>query len=147
MSNEAKTKRKHRTPAEILVEAEERIERLRLRQAKKEAANDPAIKALLDEKEDAAKRIREAKKLLGDGPQSATERIKKHEAWIERMMPVDSTPQIDVLHREGTRLGYIEMPTGSKIVGFGPDADDPVIYLTRTDDVGLIWLERHRVRR
>lgn len=85
MSNEAKTKRKHRTPAEILVEAEQRIERLRLRQAKKEAANDPAIKTLLDEKEDAAKRIREAKKLLGDGPQSATERIKKHEAWIERI--------------------------------------------------------------
>ena len=29
--------------------------------------------------------MREAKKLLGEGPQSANARIEKHEAWIEKI--------------------------------------------------------------
>ena len=75
-------KRTQRTPSEIIAETEARLERLRLRQAKAEAQNNPAVASLMDTKAALAKDVREAKKLLGDGPQSANARIAKHEAWI-----------------------------------------------------------------
>jgi len=78
-------KRTQRTPAEIIAETEARLERLRLRQAKAEAQNNPAVASLMDEKADLAKELREAKKLLGTGPQSAEARIEKHEAWIVKI--------------------------------------------------------------
>jgi len=76
------TKRTQRTPSEIIAETEARLERLRVRQAKSQAQSNPAIASLMDEKADLAKSLREAKKLLGTGPQSAQTRIEKHEAWI-----------------------------------------------------------------
>ena len=78
-------KRTQRTPSEIIAETEARLERLRLRQAKAEAQNNPAVASLMDAKADLAKQVREAKKLLGDGPQSANARIEKHEVWIEKI--------------------------------------------------------------
>ena len=79
------TKRTQRTPQEIIAETEARLERLRLRAAKSEAKSNPAIASLMDSKADLMKTIREAKKLLGNGPQSANARIEKHESWIERI--------------------------------------------------------------
>jgi|TARA_R110001583_G_scaffold119473_1_gene270876 hypothetical protein len=78
-------KRQQRTPQEIIAETEARLERLRLRAAKAEAKTNPAIKSLMDEKAELMKTIRESKKLLGDGPQSANARIEKHNVWIERI--------------------------------------------------------------
>jgi len=78
-------KRQQRTPQEIIAETEARLERLRLRAAKAEAKTNPAIMSLMDTKADLMKTIREAKKLLGDGPQSANARIEKHEKWIEKI--------------------------------------------------------------
>ncbi len=78
-------KRQQRTPQEIIAETEARLERLRLRAAKAEAKTNPAIKSLMDEKAELMKTIRESKKLLGDGPQSANARIEKHEKWIEKI--------------------------------------------------------------
>ena len=78
-------KRQQRTPQEIIAETEARLERLRLRAAKAEAKTNPAIMSLMDEKAELMKTIREAKKLLGDGPQSANARIEKHEKWIEKI--------------------------------------------------------------
>ena len=78
-------KRQQRTPQEIIAETEARLERLRLRAAKAEAKTTPAIMSLMDTKADLMKTIREAKKLLGDGPQSANARIEKHEKWIEKI--------------------------------------------------------------
>ena len=78
-------KRTQRTPSEIIAETEARLERLRLRQAKAEAQNNPAVASLMDVKADLTKDVREAKKLLGDGPQSANARIAKHEAWISKI--------------------------------------------------------------
>ena len=77
--------RKQRSPQEIIAETEERLERLRLKQAQLEAQTNPVVAALLDEKNDLLKDIREAKKLLGRGPQSARARIEKHQAWIVRI--------------------------------------------------------------
>ena len=79
------SKRKQRTPEEIIAETEARLERLRVRQAKAEAQSNPAVASLMDAKADLMKEVREAKKLLGDGPQSANARIAKHEAWIEKI--------------------------------------------------------------
>ena len=78
-------KRTQRTPEEIIAETEARLERLRLRQAKSEAQSNPAVASLMDEKADLMKEVREAKKLLGDGPQSANARIAKHESWIYKI--------------------------------------------------------------
>jgi len=77
--------RKQRSPQEIIAETEERLERLRLKQAQLEAQTNPVVAALLDEKNDLLKDIRESKKLLGRGPQSARARIEKHLAWIARI--------------------------------------------------------------
>tara|TARA_R100001244_G_C5103232_1_gene119351 strand:- start:120 stop:494 length:375 start_codon:yes stop_codon:yes gene_type:complete len=79
------TKRTQRTPSEIIAETEARLERLRLRQAKAEAQSNPAVASLMDTKADLTKDLREAKKLLGVGPQSAFARIAKHEAWIVKI--------------------------------------------------------------
>ena len=81
----SENKRTQRTPEEIIAETEARLERLRLRQAKAEAQDNPAVASLMDAKAALAKEVREAKKLLGDGPQSANARIEKHEVWIEKI--------------------------------------------------------------
>ncbi|MDP6725456.1 MAG: hypothetical protein QF536_09735 [Arenicellales bacterium] len=75
-------KRKQRTPQELIAEQEAKLERLRLRQAKAHALTNPALAPLMKEKAAITKELREAKKLLGNGPQSAVERIKNHQRWI-----------------------------------------------------------------
>ena len=81
-------KRQQRTPAEIIAETEA------LRQAQKAAKTNPALSPLMEEKADLAKQIREAKKLLGSGPQSAEQRIEKHTVWIAKIeMEVDQAVQ------------------------------------------------------
>ena len=82
---EKRQQRAQRTPAEIIAETEARLERLRLRQAQKAAKTNPALSPLMEEKADLAKQIREAKKLLGSGPQSAEQRIEKHNVWIAKI--------------------------------------------------------------
>jgi capsule polysaccharide export protein KpsE/RkpR len=79
------TTRKQRTPAEIIAETEARLERLRLKEAKVQAKANPTVSALMEERDEVQKDLREAKKLLGSGPQSAESRIAKHEAWIVRI--------------------------------------------------------------
>ena len=84
------TTRTQRTPAEIIAETEARLERLRMKEAKVQAKANPAVSALMEERDEVQKDLREAKKLLGSGPQSAEARIAKHEAWIMRI-----TEQVD----------------------------------------------------
>jgi capsule polysaccharide export protein KpsE/RkpR len=79
------TKRNIRTPEQIILDTEAKLAKLRERQMKQEAANDPDLLPLLAEKEAIQKDIREAKKILGTGPQSAEARIAKHQAWIEKI--------------------------------------------------------------
>ena len=77
--------RKQRTPAEIIAETEEKLSRLRVKAAKKDALSDPSIAPLVAELNEARKDIREAKKGLGDGPQSFNARVAKHEVWIDKI--------------------------------------------------------------
>jgi hypothetical protein len=79
------TKRSQRTPAEIIAETEAKLERLRMKEAKQQAQANPAVSALLDRKAEIQKDIREAKKVLGSGPQSAKARLEKHYAWIDKI--------------------------------------------------------------
>jgi len=79
------TKRSQRTPAEIIAETEAKLERLRMKEAKQQAQANPAVSALLECKAEIQKDIREAKKILGSGPQSAQARLEKHYAWIDKI--------------------------------------------------------------
>jgi len=79
------TKRSQRTPAEIIAETEAKLERLRMKEATQQAQANPAVSALLDRKAEIQKDIREAKKILGSGPQSAQARLEKHYAWIDKI--------------------------------------------------------------
>ena len=76
------TKRTQRTPQEIIAETEAKLVRLQERAAKAEAKSNPAVAHLNEQLETVNKDIREARKGLGDGPQSFNARIEKHEAWI-----------------------------------------------------------------
>ena len=77
--------RKQRTPAEIIAETEAKLVSLRVKQAKRGAMTDPALIPLVEELAAMRKSINEAKKGLGDGPQSFNARVKKHEIWIEKI--------------------------------------------------------------
>ena len=107
-------KRTQRTPSEIIAETEAKLERLRIKQAKKDASSNPEVATMLENKAEVQKQIREAKKILGNGPQSGQARIAKHEAWIERI-------QAEVFDAEQTlssgeqRLAEIESRIQAKI--------------------------------
>ena len=84
MKNET-NKRTQRTPAEIIAETEAKLERLRMKETKQAAQSHPALASLIVEKTDVQKEIREAKKILGNGPQSADARMAKHYAWLDKI--------------------------------------------------------------
>jgi hypothetical protein len=70
----------------------------------------------------------------------------RDEVWIHRMMPAAVQGRIEVFDGQGVRLGFIEMPAQSRVVGFSPGGEPgSIVYVTRTDDMGLVWLERYRV--
>jgi len=79
------SERKQRTPAEIIAETEAKLSRLRVKQAKQDAMSNPAVAPLLEELDALRKDIREAKKGLGDGPQSFNARVEKHNVWIAKI--------------------------------------------------------------
>jgi hypothetical protein len=66
--------------------------------------------------------------------------------WVERFMPAGAPGRMEVFDEQGNRVGFIELPPRSKIIGFGVGAEAAsTAYVARTDDVGLIWLERYRI--
>ncbi|NIN49002.1 MAG: hypothetical protein GTN62_02670 [Gemmatimonadales bacterium] len=70
------------------------------------------------------------------------------EVWVERLMPAGGPARVEIFDERGIRLGFIELPARSKVIAFGEGAEaGSIAYLARTDDVGLIWLERYRIRR
>lgn len=68
--------------------------------------------------------------------------------WVERMGHVPESAKYDVFDAEGVRIATVELPPGSRIIGFGEDGTGGgLAYVTRIDDVGLTWLERYRITR
>ncbi len=72
----------------------------------------------------------------------------ENEVWVQRWLPADRPQLMDVFDSAGVRIGSVELPEGTRLMGFGhgPDGTE-VAYLTRTDEVGLVWLSRYRVVR
>ena len=105
-----------RTPAEIIAETEAKLSRLRIKQAKKDASSNPAVAPLLAELEELRKDIREARKGLGDGPQSFNASIAKHEAWIEKIETKRSDAD-DVLAIAAERKTNIEAHIANVVDG------------------------------
>ena len=99
--------RKQRTPAEIIAETEAKLAKLRVKQAKQGAMSDPALAPLVAELAAMRKSINEAKKGLGDGPQSFNARVMKHEAWIEKI-EIERTWAQDTLGEAESRKSEIE---------------------------------------
>ncbi len=59
--------------------------------------------------------------------------------WVQRHVPAGEAVQLDVFDDAGNLKARVMLPAGRAIVGFGRDA----IYATRTDELGLQWLERY----
>jgi len=70
------------------------------------------------------------------------------EAWVERYMPVGMPARYEVFDDQAHHIGFLELPPASRIIGFGRGAESTSrAYVTRTDDLGLVWLERYRIVR
>ena len=120
-------KRKQRTPQELIAEQEAKLERMRLRGAQATAKSNPALSPLMDEKADITKDIREAKKLLGDGPQSAQVRIAKHDAWIVKIQDEADAAEVTLESAE-SRLASLnsEIAEAIKEVVNTPESDQEI---------------------
>jgi hypothetical protein len=72
----------------------------------------------------------------------------RNEVWVQRWLPGDRTPAMDVFDSLGVQQGKVEIPARSVLIGFGrtPDGAE-VAYFTRSDELDLQWLERYRVVR
>lgn len=61
--------------------------------------------------------------------------------WVRRHVAAGEPVRFDVFGPEANVQGAITLPAGRQVVGFGRGA----VYVTRTDDLGLQWLERYRL--
>jgi sugar lactone lactonase YvrE len=59
--------------------------------------------------------------------------------WLERYVPAGAPRRFDVLDARGRRVGSVELPADRRLEGFGRNS----VYLSRTDDLDFVWLERY----
>ena len=111
MKNNTRTQR---TPQEIIADVEAQLERLHTRAATKEAKSNPEVAALYEERDAIQKDIRDAKKILGEGPQSGVARIAKHQVWIDRIN-AEMVGADDALDASEAALAVIDSSIGAKI--------------------------------
>jgi chromosome segregation ATPase len=84
MKNETNT-RNRRTPEQIVADLEAEIQAAKVRAAKAQAVEAPEAAPIRAELDQLRKDIRDAKRGLGQGPQSFDARRAKHVAWIEKI--------------------------------------------------------------
>ena len=60
--------------------------------------------------------------------------------WVQRHVPAGEPIDFDVFGANAELKGKVVLPAGRDIVGFGRGT----VYVVRTDDLGLQWLERYR---
>lgn len=63
--------------------------------------------------------------------------------WIQRAVSVGDSPAIDIIDGVGRLSGRLTLPPRSRLGGFGRNG---VVYIVRTDDDGLQFLQRYRLR-
>ncbi len=68
---------------------------------------------------------------------------KEGEMWVERYVSADEAPTYDIFDESGTLVGRVILPEMRSVVGFG----DGVVYLARTDEFDLQWLEKYSLWR
>jgi hypothetical protein len=69
-----------------------------------------------------------------------------NDLWVQRWLPADRDPLMDIFGPDGVRKGSVVTPRGSELIGFGEGpSGGEVAYFVRTDEVGLQWLERYRI--
>jgi len=64
------------------------------------------------------------------------------EMWVERYVGADDMPVYDVFDGTGTLVRRMILPEMRAVVGFGSGC----VYLARTDDYDLQWLEKYELR-
>jgi hypothetical protein len=62
--------------------------------------------------------------------------------WVERYVPAENEPVYDVFDELGALVKRIVLPEARSVVGFGQDC----VYLARTDEFDLQWLEKYELR-
>jgi hypothetical protein len=62
------------------------------------------------------------------------------EFWVERSMPAGGAPTYDVFDASGRLARQVVLPKNARLVGFGAGS----IYLSRSDEDDLQWLEKYR---
>ncbi len=67
--------------------------------------SNPAVAPLMEELDGLRKDIREARKGLGDGPQSFNARVAKHEAWIDKIEAERMAAQATLASAETAQVG------------------------------------------
>jgi len=82
--------------------------------ATKEAKSNPEVAALYDQRDAIQKDIRDAKKILGEGPQSGVARIAKHTVWIEKIN-AEMAQADDALDSSEAALAEIDSSIGKKV--------------------------------
>jgi hypothetical protein len=65
------------------------------------------------------------------------------EMWVERYVPADEAPIYDVFDETGNLVRQVILPEMRSVVGFG----EGVVYLARTDEFDLQWLEKYNLWR
>lgn len=59
--------------------------------------------------------------------------------WLERHVAAGEPRTFDVLDQAGRRIGSVRLPEGRRLEGFA----DGAVYLSRTDPLDFVWLERY----
>jgi hypothetical protein len=70
-----------------------------------------------------------------------------NDVWVQRWLPADQPPMMDVFGPDGVLKGSVMVPVDRRLIGFGEGpAGENLAYFVRTDEVDLQWLERYRIR-
>lgn len=62
--------------------------------------------------------------------------------WVERYVTAGTAPVYDVFDGNGVLVRRMTLPEGREVIGFG----NGCVYLTRTDQFDLQWLEKYSLR-
>ena len=73
-------------------------------------------------------------------PPQAVSATPEGELWVQRHIPHGSPPEYDVYDGHGDRIRTVVLADNSRVIGFGHG----VVYVARTDEDDLQWLERYR---
>jgi hypothetical protein len=60
--------------------------------------------------------------------------------WVQRHVSAGEAVWFDVFGADAELKGKVTLPAGRQVVGIGKSA----VYVVRTDELGLQWLEKYR---